>query len=208
MIAKDTKRLVVLISGGGSNLQAIIDAISTGHLKQVEIALVVSNRAKALGLDRAKLANIPTLYFPLKPFLNRNLGRNAYDAELANLIVAQQPDLIVCAGWMHILNQAFVEQFAGQIINLHPALPGVLPGKDSLTASFLAAQRGEPIPTGCMVHMVVPEVDAGRVVDMEYSAYVAGDTLEIFSERMHATERRLLVRAIPKALAELSSHIS
>lgn len=189
------KRLIVLVSGSGSNLQALIDAIREGVLA-AEIVLVVSNRGAAYGLERARGAGIPTLYAPLKPYSETGRSRAEYDADLAAQLAPYSPDLIVLAGWMHIFTAAFLDHFPGRVINLHPALPGVLAGKDSLRGTFEAAQRGEPMPTGCMVHVVVPEVDAGAVIDTEPVPVLPGDTLDTFAARMHAAEHALIVRAV------------
>ena len=193
-------RIVVLLSGSGSNLQAILDATRNGALPGVDIVLVVSDRASAYGLERAARAGVPNQLFPIRPFTEAGKTREDYDAGLAEAILPQAPDLIVCAGWMRILSPAFLDRFPGKIINLHPALPGVLAGKDSLRGTFEAAQRGEPVPTGCMVHRVIAEVDAGEVIDTEAVPIAAGDTLETFAARMHAAEHRLIVRAIAKVL--------
>jgi formyltetrahydrofolate-dependent phosphoribosylglycinamide formyltransferase len=193
-------RLVVLLSGSGSNLQAILDATRNGALSDVDVVLVVSDRAAAFGLERAAQAGVPTLLFPIRPFTQAGQTREDYDTALAAAIAPYAPDLIVCAGWMRVLSPAFLERFPGAIINLHPALPGVLAGKDSLRGTFEAEMRGEPVPTGCMVHRVIAEVDAGAVIDTEAVPIAADDTLETFSVRMHAAEHRLIVRAIAKVL--------
>lgn len=198
-------RLVVLLSGSGSNLQAILDATRNGPLFAAAVVLVVSDRASAYGLERAAQAGVPTLLLPIRPFTQAGKTREEYDAALAEAILPHAPDLIICAGWMRILSPAFLDRFPGRIINLHPALPGVLAGKDSLRGTFEAAQRGEPVQTGCMVHQVIAEVDAGAVIDTEAVPIAAGDTLETFSARMHAAEHRLIVRAIAKVLG-LSTH--
>ncbi|MBN1122638.1 MAG: phosphoribosylglycinamide formyltransferase [Anaerolineae bacterium] len=188
-------RLVVLISGSGSNLQAIIDAIDSGHL-DAKIALVVSNRQSAYGLQRADAAGIPTLYFPLKPYRDAGQPRNLYDTDLADQIALHTPDLIVLAGWMHILSPAFLNRFPRQVINLHPALPGTFPGTDGIRRTYEAYQRGEVEHGGCMIHYVIPEVDAGDVIVKEIVPIEPGDTLEQFEEHIHAAEHRIIVEAI------------
>ena len=193
-------RIVVLLSGSGTNLQAILDATRNGALPEVDIVLVVADRASAFGLERARQAGVPTLFFPIRPYTQAGKTREDYDAALAATILPHAADLIVCAGWMRILSPAFLDRFPGKVINLHPALPGVLAGKDSLRGTFEAAQRGEPVPTGCMVHRVIAEVDAGAVIDTEAVPIVPGDTLETFAARMHKAEHRLIVRAIAKVL--------
>lgn len=183
-----------MISGSGTNLQAVIDAISAGTLA-AQIVLVVSNRKAAYGLVRAVQAGIPTLYAP-----RQGTEREAYDAALADQVGAAQPDLIVLAGWMHILSRAFLDRFPGRIINLHPALPGAFPGTEAIQRAYDAHKRGEITHSGCMVHYVVPEIDAGEVIASVEVPILDGDSLEDFEARMHAAEHTLIVEAIRKAL--------
>lgn len=195
MRSENPIRLVVLVSGGGSNLQAIIDAIHKQHLR-AEVVLVVSNRKNAYGLQRAEDAGIPTLYSPLKPILAAGKSREAYDADLAAAIAEHSPDLIVLAGWMHILSPAFLERFPNKVINLHPALPGTFPGTQAIERAYEAYQVGAIDRSGIMVHYAVPEVDAGEVIIQAEVPILPDDSLEDFAERMHATEHRLIVQAI------------
>jgi phosphoribosylglycinamide formyltransferase-1 len=188
-------RLVVLISGSGTNLQAIIDAIADRHL-DAEIALVVSNRQSAYGLQRADAAGIPALYFPFKPYRDAGQPRDLYDAHLADQIAPHTPGLIVLAGWMHILSPAFLDRFPGQVINLHPALPGTFPGTDGIRRTYEAYRRGEVEHGGCMIHYVIPEVDAGEVIVREIVPIDPSDTLDQFEQRLHAAEHRIIVEAI------------
>lgn len=193
-------RIVVFISGSGSNLQAVIDAVQDQRL-YAEIPLVVSNRKQAFGLVRAQKAGIPTKYVPLKPYRDAGRSREEYDADLARAVQAYNPDLIVLAGWMHILSPAFLEKFPGKVINLHPALPGAFAGVNAIERTYEAYRREQVQHGGCMVHYVVPEIDAGPVVVQAIVPIHAGDTLEAFAERMHQTEHRLIVEAIQIALA-------
>lgn len=200
-MSEQPARLVVLISGSGSNLQAILDA-TTARALNATVVLVVSNRRQAYGLARAQAAGVPTCYMPLKPYLDAGQPRTAYDAELARQIQPYAPDLIVLAGWMHVLSPAFLERFPGQIINLHPALPDQLPGTQSIERAYDLFRAGAISASGCMVHYVVPEVDAGPVIAQTTVPFVAGDTLDDFAARMHAAEHKLIVTAIGKALCE------
>src|SRR5512141_1494944 len=125
------KKLVVMISGSGSNLQAILDASTAGTLN-AQVTLVVSNRIAAFGLQRASNANVPTLYFPLKAYKDAGRSRETYDADLAREVSARQPDLVVLAGWMHVFSPAFLNHITTPVINLHPALPGTFPGTDAI----------------------------------------------------------------------------
>ncbi|GBD09469.1 Phosphoribosylglycinamide formyltransferase [Candidatus Thermoflexus japonica] len=197
-------RLVVMISGFGSNLQAILDACAEGRL-WAEVVLVVSNRRNAYGLIRAARAGVPTLYFPLRPYRERGLDRTAYDRDLAERIAPYRPDLVVLAGWMHILSPAFLDRFPSGVINLHPALPGTFPGRDAIRRAFEAYQRGEISYSGCMVHYVTPEVDAGPVLAQAVVPLFPDDTLERFEARMHEAEHRILLEGIQRALERLRS---
>uniref|UniRef100_A0A7C1JR18 Phosphoribosylglycinamide formyltransferase n=1 Tax=Caldilinea aerophila TaxID=133453 RepID=A0A7C1JR18_9CHLR len=193
-------RLAVLISGNGSNLQAIIDAIRMKAL-DAEIVVVVSNRKNAFGLVRAEKAGIPTRYFPLKPYTDAGRPRSEYDADLAQLVAEYRPDWVVLAGWMHILSKAFLERFPYRVVNLHPALPGQFPGAHAIADAFAAFQRGEIKQTGCMVHLVPDEaVDAGPVIGVAEVPIYRTDTLETLTERMHQVEHRLLVQSLQRLI--------
>lgn len=196
-----TKRIVVFISGSGTNLQAILDAIAHQQL-DAEVALVVSNRKAAYGLIRADNAGISTLYFPLKPYLEDGRGRDAYDRDLAEKVKPYQPDLIILAGWMHILSATFLNHFPNKVINLHPALSGAFAGTEAIQRTFEAHQRGEVANGGCMVHYVVPEVDAGPVIGEIVVPILGGDTLALFEARLHEAEHKLIVEATRKALGQ------
>ncbi len=186
--------IIVFISGSGTNLQALIDA---PDIRQA-LTLVVSNRKTAYGLTRAQQAAIPTLYFPLKPYNEAGRSRADYDADLAQQILPHAPDLIVLAGWMHVLSPAFLQHFPDKVVNLHPALPGAFAGTQAIQRAYEAHQRGEITETGCMVHYVVPEVDAGPVIGQRVVPIYPEDTLAQLEERMHQVEHALLVEAVRK----------
>lgn len=196
-----TRRLAVLISGSGTNLQALIDAIAAGRLSAY-IAVVVSNRRDAYGLVRAAQARISTLYFPFKPYKDAGRSREQYDADLAEQVAAHAPDLVVLAGWMHVLSPAFLDRFPGRVLNLHPALPDQFAGTHAIQRAYEAFQQGEIDHTGVMVHWVVPEVDAGPVVASVRVPIHPGDSLDDLESRVHAAEHRLLVDALASALAD------
>lgn len=191
------KRLVVMISGSGTNLQAVLDAAARRELP-ASVVLVVSNRREAYGLVRAQRAGVPTLYFPLQRFRDAGKTREAYDAALAAAIQPHAPDLIVLAGWMHVLSPAFLNQFSNRVINLHPALPGQFAGMRAIERAYEAFQRGEISHSGCMMHRVVPEVDAGPVIGQTIVPIYSQDTLADFEARMHAAEHALIVAAVGK----------
>lgn len=193
-------RLVILISGSGSNLQAILDAVAAGTIAAVP-TLVVSNRKEAYGLVRAEKAGVATAYFPFKPYREAGKSREDYDADLAELIRPYQPDLIILAGWMHILSAAFLQHFPRRVINLHPALPGQFAGTHAVERAYEAYQRGEIEQTGCMVHYTIPEVDAGPVIAQAEVPILPGDSLADLEERMHQAEHGLLVTAVQTVLA-------
>jgi formyltetrahydrofolate-dependent phosphoribosylglycinamide formyltransferase len=193
-------RLVILISGSGSNLQALLDAIEDGRILAVP-SLVVSNRKGAYGLVRAEQAGVPTAYFPFKPYRDAGKSRENYDADLAEMIRPYHPDLIILAGWMHILSAAFLNHFPNKVINLHPALSGQFAGTHAIQRAYEAYQHGEIEHTGCMVHYTIPEVDAGPVIAQVKVPILPTDSLADLEARMHQTEHELLVTAVQAALA-------
>jgi len=193
-------RIAVLISGNGSNLQAILDACAGGELP-AQVVAVVSNRRDAYGLERARRAGVPALYHPLKPYLQDGRGRAAYDTDLAALLAPYQPDWIALAGWMHLLGMSFLSRFAGRVINLHPALPGQFPGVDGIARAFEAFQRGEIDHTGVMIHYVPDEgLDSGPAIVCETVPILPSDTPADLEARVHAAEHRLYVAALRRLI--------
>lgn len=185
-------RLVVLISGTGSNLQAILDACASGMLA-AQVVMVVSNKREAFGLERARLAGVPAVYHP-KP---KEQDRGDYDAGLAELVASARPDWVVLAGWMRVLSNRFLERFPGRVVNLHPALPGMFAGTHAIQRAFEAYQRGEIEHTGVMVHYVPDEgVDDGPVLAQEIVPIFHQDTPEVLEARIHVVEHRLLVSVL------------
>ena len=192
-------RLVVLISGNGSNLQAILDACKSGELN-AEIVSVISNKADAYGLTRAKDAGVNAIHFPKQP----NESRQDYDACLADYVSTCLPDYVILAGWMKVLTSSFLNHFPSRVVNLHPALPETFPGTHAIERAFEAYQRGEIEHTGIMVHLVPDEgVDDGPVLATEIVSINKDDTLEILETRVHQTEHKILVKTI-KTLLEKS----
>jgi formyltetrahydrofolate-dependent phosphoribosylglycinamide formyltransferase len=117
---------------------------------------------------------------------------------LATQIASYKPDLIILAGWMHIFSSAFLDKFPKRVINLHPALPAAFAGTHAIERTFEAFQEGKVNHGGCMVHYVIPAVDAGAVIVQEIVPITESDTLEDFEERLHAAEHRIIVEAIHK----------
>ena len=185
-------KLVVLISGNGSNLQAIIDACAL-HELSAEVVAVISNKAEAYGLVRAQNAGVPAIHFAKRP----DEPRRDYDARLADQVAGYQPDYVVLAGWMRLLTSAFLDRFPRRVINLHPALPGMFPGTHAIERAYAAHQRGEINHTGLMVHLVPDEgVDDGPVLATQDIFFLPGETLEELEARMHAAEHQLLVNTL------------
>ncbi len=188
-------RLVVLVSGSGSNLQALLDA-------GLPVVAVVSNRKAAYALQRAVAAGVATEYLPLRPYTDAGRTRRAYDADLADVVARHRPDLVVLAGWMHVLSSAFLDRFPDRVVNLHPALPGTFPGAHAMADALAAFAEGRTDRTGIMVHLVPDEgVDDGPVLATVEVPIVEGDTLDTLAERMHAEEHRLLVATVRELLA-------
>lgn len=222
------KEIVVLISGSGSNLQAIIDATcgATPAIPNAQIVRVISNRMTAYGLKRAKNVDppIPTNVHSLKTYQNRNPGktREDYDLVLAERVLGdgKLPDLIVLAGFMHIVSETFLSALGHKtslasppafakrpaqgvpIINLHPALPGAFDGANAIDRAYEAFQKGEIKHTGIMVHEVVAEVDRGAPILVQEVPIHAGESLDELETRMHAVEHQLIVKATAKVLAD------
>ena len=185
-------KLAILISGNGSNLQAILDECKAGILT-ARVAVVISNKSDAYGLERAHKAGIPAVV-KSKP---KEQDRRQYDTDLADLVSSYAPDWVILAGWMRILSSNFLERFPNRVINLHPALAGAFPGTHAIERAYEAYRRGEIQHTGVIVHLVPNEgVDDGPVLAQEVVPIHPSDTLEILEVRMHAVEHRLLVSVI------------
>jgi len=137
------------------------------------------------------------LHCDVNDLVEKQLEREDADlADLAARLAEQRPDLIVLAGWMHVFGTAFLRHFERRIVNLHPALPGAFSGLHAIERAYAAYQRGEIAHSGCMIHYVIPEVDAGEVIAQAAVPIEPADTLETFEARMHAAEHRLIVAAL------------
>jgi formyltetrahydrofolate-dependent phosphoribosylglycinamide formyltransferase len=185
-------RLVVLASGSGTNLQAILDACADGRLPAV-VAAVVSNKDGSAALQRAADAGVP--YVHVAPHAGE--ARADYDARLADIVSGFSPDWVVLAGWMRLLSMSFLGWFPAMVVNLHPALPGELPGVNAIERAWREAKDGRRDNTGVMVHLVPGEgVDDGPVLATATVSIHPSDTLESLSARVHAVEHRLLVETL------------
>ena len=181
-------RVAVLISGEGSNLQALIDAARAGTLG-AEIVAVVSNRGAARGLERARNAGIAPQHLAAA----RGQEREEYDAALAALLAAHDPDLIVLAGFMRILEPEFVEQFAGRVLNIHPSLLPKFPGLDTHRRVLEARERWH----GATVHFVTADLDAGPAI-LQYRLRRSRRRYHAnrWRQRVHVGEHIILPRAV------------
>ncbi len=184
--------VVVLISGNGSNLQALIDAARAGRVP-IDIRAVISNRADAYGLTRAHEAGIDTAVLPHRDYDSRD----AYDRALITLIDRYQPELVVLAGFMRILTDAFVEHYIGRLINIHPSLLPAFRGLNTHERALTAA-AGEH---GCSVHYVVPELDAGPVIVRARVPILKDDSATELAARVQVQEHRIYPLAV-KWIAE------
>jgi phosphoribosylglycinamide formyltransferase-1 len=179
--------LVVLISGSGTNLQAIIDAARDGSLP-VDIRAVISNRPEAAGLDRANAAGISTEIVDHRQFD----GREAFDQALAERIDAHDPALVVLAGFMRILTPNFVRHYQGRMLNIHPSLLPQFPGLNTHARALEAGAECH----GASVHFVTDELDGGPLVLQVEVPVHAGDTAETLAARVLEQEHRLYPLAI------------
>ncbi|MBZ9557081.1 MULTISPECIES: phosphoribosylglycinamide formyltransferase [Modicisalibacter] len=183
----DARRVVVLISGNGSNLQALIDAQAYGELGG-EIVAVISNKADAYGLKRAHDAGIEAVALPHREYDSRD----AFDGALIKVIERHEPDLVVLAGFMRILTPMFVHRFNGRLLNIHPSL---LPAYQGLNTHARALADGVE-EHGVSVHFVTEELDGGPVVMQAALKIRPGDSEETVVERIHAREHLIYPIAV------------
>ena len=187
-------RLVVLISGRGRNLQAIVDATRSGRLR-AEVALVLSNRSDAAGLDYARAAGIPTQVIRHQD----HADRASFDAQMLAVIEPLQPALVVLAGFMRILTPRFIRAFQGRLVNIHPSLLPLYPG---LNTHARALQAGDT-EHGASVHWVTEELDGGPVIAQGRVRIEAGDTPETLGQRvLEDVEVRLYPDVLQQLLTE------
>jgi phosphoribosylglycinamide formyltransferase-1 len=180
-------RLVVLISGRGSNLQAILDQASSGELP-VEVAAVISNRPGVHGLERARRAGVPALELDHKLFADRP----EFEAALIDLIDHYRPDLVILAGFMRVLTPGFTEHYQGRIFNIHPSL---LPKFRGLHTHERAIAAGETVH-GASIHFVTAELDGGPVIVQARVPVLPGDDPDTLAARVLEREHRLYPQAI------------
>jgi phosphoribosylglycinamide formyltransferase-1 len=186
-VTEGDRRLGVLISGRGSNLQAIIDAVSAGRLTAT-IAVVISNRANAGGLERARRAGIETLVIEHTAYPTRE----AYDSALVEELGRRNVRLVCLAGFMRLLSSAFIEAFPNRVLNIHPSLLPAFPG---LHAQEQAWRHGTKL-AGATVHIVTPELDAGPIVLQASVPVTDADTADTLAARILLEEHRIYPEAI------------
>jgi len=177
------KRIVILISGRGSNMQALLEAGLP-----CQIAAVISNRADAQGLEIARAQGIPTAVVPHKD----HADRASFDAALAEAIDRHAPDVIVLAGFMRILTDGFVERYRGRLINIHPSLLPAYPGIDTHERALRDGVRIH----GCTVHFVTPDLDHGPIIIQAAVPVMHDDTAQTLSARVLREEHRIYAQAI------------
>lgn len=179
--------IVVLISGNGSNLQAIIDAVNRGELP-AEIRAVISNRPQAFGLERARRAGIPAVAIDHRRFADRD----SFDAALQTAIDSHHPALVVLAGFMRILTPAFVRHYHGRMLNVHPSLLPAFRGLDTHRRALAAGVTEH----GLSIHFVTAELDGGPVIIRKKVPIAAGDDADALAARVQDAEHRLYPRVI------------
>ncbi len=182
-----SKRIVVLISGSGSNLQAIMDAIDAGQING-RIAAVLSNKADAYGLERAQKANIPALILKHTEFDDRE----SFDQAMIEKIDHYQPDLIILAGFMRILTAEFVRHYQGRMLNIHPSL---LPKYKGLHTHKRAIEAGD-LYHGCTVHFVTEELDGGPLAVQGKVSIDMDDNEDSLQQKVHAVEHKIYPLAV------------
>ncbi|MFP4098339.1 MAG: phosphoribosylglycinamide formyltransferase [Alphaproteobacteria bacterium] len=187
--------IAVFISGRGSNLLSILESCKDPSYP-AHVALVLSNRPDATGLDIAKQYGVPTEVVEHAAYKNRD----DFDEDINQRLMEYKIDLIALAGFMRVLGPAFVEQWSGRILNIHPSL---LPKYKGLNPQKRALENGET-QSGCSVHFVVPDVDSGAVIAQRCVPILAGDTPETLSERILEEEHILYPQAIRRVVQSLS----
>ena len=199
-----TARLVVLASGNGTNLQAIINACASNQL-DAQVVGVATNNPDAFALNRAQCHNIESAVIAARP----HETRQQYDARLAQLVALWQPHIIVLAGFMRVLSNMFLKNFHHQVINIHPALPGELAGTHAIERAFTEFQQGMRRNTGVMVHFVADEgVDNGPVIASQIVPIHVSDTLASLQSRVHATEHILIINVLTQVITRQEALVS
>lgn len=180
-------KIGILISGRGSNMVAIVDAVKSGEIADAEVAVVISDKADAAGLEKARERGIETAVVE-----RRGRTREEHDAEIISELTKRGVELVCLAGYMRLLSPSFVQAFPNQIINIHPSLLPEFPGLDAQRQAFEAGVK----VTGCTVHYVDELLDHGEVILQKEVAVLESDTVETLSARILDEEHRLYVDAV------------
>jgi phosphoribosylglycinamide formyltransferase-1 len=188
-------RVVILGSGRGSNAEAILLAQQAGRLGAARVVQILSDKPDAGILALGARFGVPARYVDPAPFKTKLEGEG--EARFITAVQEARPDLVVLAGFMRVLKAGFLGAFAGKIINLHPSLLPAFPGLDGIGQALRAGVK----ETGCTVHYVTLEVDAGRIIEQARVPIEPGETVESLAEKVHAAEHRLL----PAVIARLST---
>jgi phosphoribosylglycinamide formyltransferase-1 len=181
------KRIGVLLSGRGSNFEALADSVAAGRIPNAEIAIVISNRENAPGIEKAQARQIPAQVIP-----SRGLEREAYDKLVIAALEEKKVDLVCLAGYMRLLSPAFVAAFRGRILNIHPSLLPAFPGLESQRQ---AIEHGAKF-SGCTVHFVDENLDAGPIILQAAVPIRDDDTPETLSARVLKEEHRIYTEAV------------
>lgn len=185
------KKIGVLISGNGTNLQALIDACKNPSYP-AEITTVISNKADAYGINRASEAGIPAHVINHKDYATRE----AFDEAMDKILMHHNVEIVCLAGFMRLLSAAFVAKWQGRMLNIHPSLLPKYKGGHAIRDALAAGEK----VTGCTVHIVTPEVDSGPILLQAEVKILPNDTEETLAERIHAEEHKIY----PKALRQLA----
>lgn len=189
------KRLAILASGGGSNLQSVIDATKTEILNNADVCIVISNKKEAYALTRASKALIETLFINPKDFKNPE----EYDTHIVSLLKAREIDLIILAGYLKILTKPIIAEFKNRIINIHPSLLPNYGGKNMYGMKVhKEVIKDNAIKSGCSVHLVTEEIDAGPILAQTEVEIFPEDTPESLADRVLIQEHILLPLTIAK----------
>lgn len=181
------KRIGVLLSGRGSNFEALADSVAAGRIPNAEIAIVISNRENAPGIEKARARGIPAKVIP-----SRGLEREPYDKLVIAALEEKKVDLVCLAGYMRLLSPAFVAAFRNRILNIHPSLLPAFPGLESQRQ---AIEHGAKF-SGCTVHFVDENLDAGPIILQAAVPILDDDTPETLSERVLKEEHRIYTEAV------------
>ncbi|MHB8524845.1 MAG: phosphoribosylglycinamide formyltransferase [Candidatus Acidiferrales bacterium] len=187
-----TKRIGVLLSGRGSNFDALADSVSAGRIPNAEIAIVISHREGAPGIERARARGVEARVIPSK-----GLEREAYDRQVVAALQEKKVDLVCLAGYMRLLSPYFVQAFRGRILNIHPSLLPAFPGLESQRQ---ALEHGAKF-AGCTVHFVDENLDAGPIILQSAVPIRDDDTVDSLSARILAEEHRVYSEAVRIVLA-------